>query len=204
VLTSIPLSILVSIIVLACLGADAQPDDVGGSRSPVGILVDDATVELENVALATCDEETHRPGHPRRSRAESRARVRGDALHLHRLHPRWCSSPARRARSSPPPVMAVVFAMMTSYLLSRTLVPTIGALPARGGKSTSTRSGWKRSQLTGATSSGACHERFNVHFERLPPSLRRLAGLALESQAMGHGGFGAFVVVSLAALFPPR
>src|SRR6202046_3916274 len=49
VVTSIPLSILVSLICLACLGQTINLMTLGGLSLAVGILVDDATVELENV-----------------------------------------------------------------------------------------------------------------------------------------------------------
>ena len=49
VVTSIPLSILVSLVVLACLGQTLNLMTLGGLSLAVGILVDDATVEIENV-----------------------------------------------------------------------------------------------------------------------------------------------------------
>ena len=49
VATSIPLSILTSIIVLWAMGQSLNTMTLGGMALAVGILVDDATVELENV-----------------------------------------------------------------------------------------------------------------------------------------------------------
>ena len=49
VLVSIPLSILVSIIALSLLGQTLNVMTLGGMSLAVGILVDDATVEIENV-----------------------------------------------------------------------------------------------------------------------------------------------------------
>src|SRR6201995_958269 len=49
VIVSIPLSILVSLIVLAALGQTLNLMTLGGLSLAVGILVDDATVEIENV-----------------------------------------------------------------------------------------------------------------------------------------------------------
>src|SRR6185369_16134114 len=49
VVTSIPLSILVSFICLATLGQTVNLMTLGGLSLAVGILVDDATVEIENV-----------------------------------------------------------------------------------------------------------------------------------------------------------
>src|SRR5213082_3198244 len=49
VMISIPLSILVSIITLSFLGETLNVMTLGGMALAVGILVDDATVEIENV-----------------------------------------------------------------------------------------------------------------------------------------------------------
>src|SRR5204862_3149987 len=49
VVISIPLSILVSIIVLGALGQTLNVMTLGGMALAVGILVDDATVEIENI-----------------------------------------------------------------------------------------------------------------------------------------------------------
>ena len=49
VLVSIPLSILVSIVILSWLGQTLNVMTLGGMALAVGILVDDATVEIENV-----------------------------------------------------------------------------------------------------------------------------------------------------------
>src|SRR5581483_5401398 len=46
---SIPLSILTSLIVLAMLGETVNVMTLGGLALAVGILVDDATVEIENI-----------------------------------------------------------------------------------------------------------------------------------------------------------
>ena len=85
VVVSIPLSILVSIIALAALGETLNVMTLGGLALAVGILVDDATVEIENI---------HRnleQGKPivrailDGARADRGPGVRLDALHLHRL-----------------------------------------------------------------------------------------------------------------------
>jgi hypothetical protein len=49
VVISIPLSILVSIIILSWLGETLNVMTLGGLALAVGILVDDATVEIENI-----------------------------------------------------------------------------------------------------------------------------------------------------------
>jgi multidrug efflux pump subunit AcrB len=199
VLTSIPLSILVSIIVLACLGQTLNLMTLGGLSLAVGILVDDATVELENV---------HRNMAMRKPIVQAildgAAQIAVPALVATLcicivFIPVVFISGAARSLFTPLG-MAVVFAMMTSYLLSRTLVPTmvhylLGAeidLYTGGGHSPERRRDivWR------------VHERFNVHFERLRHLYGGWLDWALDHRRWVTVGFGAFVVVSLVSLFP--
>ena len=85
VATSIPLSILTSVIVLWALGQSLNTMTLGGMALAVGILVDDATVEIENVHRNFGHEEAAPPGDPGRGRPDRGAGVRLDAGHLHRL-----------------------------------------------------------------------------------------------------------------------
>jgi multidrug efflux pump subunit AcrB len=121
---SIPLSILISICVMSALGETINIMTLGGLALAVGILVDDATVEIENI---------HR-----------------NMLHIHEVVPailegaRQIAVPALVSTLCIcivflpmflltgvarylfiPLAEAVVFAMLASYLLSRTLVPTM-------------------------------------------------------------------------------
>ncbi len=85
VATSIPLSILCSILALAWCGQTINVMTLGGLALAVGILVDDATVMIENIDahLATGLElraGDHRSGEPDRD-----SNLRLDAVHLHRL-----------------------------------------------------------------------------------------------------------------------
>ena len=96
---------------------------LGGLALAVGILVDDATVEIENIDrnLAMGRAEA---GHSGWRPADRGAGVRFHAVHLHCV----CADvlPHRRGKFLFVPLAeAVVFAMLASYLLSRTLVPTL-------------------------------------------------------------------------------
>ena len=122
---SIPLSILVSIIMLWALHETLNVMTLGGMALAVGILVDDATVEIENI---------HRNLHQRKRLVKaildgaSQIAVPGvclDALHLHCLRSGLVYHGARAKSLFTPLAMGVIFAMLTSYLLSRTLVPTL-------------------------------------------------------------------------------
>src|ERR1700685_62420 len=121
---SIPLSILTSLTVLGLLGETINVMTLGGLALAVGILVDDATVEIEN---------THRNMSEQKSlvRAilDSAQQVAAPAF-ISTLSicmvfmPVVLLSGAARYLFTPL-AMAVVFAMMASYFLSRTLVPTM-------------------------------------------------------------------------------
>lgn len=124
VVISIPLSILVSIIILSALGETLNVMTLGGMALAVGILVDDATVEIENI---------HRNLHERKRLVKAildgaqqiavPAFVSTLCICIVFVPVVFISGAAKYLFT--PLAMAVVFAMMTSYLLSRTLVPTM-------------------------------------------------------------------------------
>jgi multidrug efflux pump subunit AcrB len=121
---SIPLSILVSIICLWSLGQTLNVMTLGGMALAVGILVDDATVEIENI---------HRNLHQRKRLVQAildgaaqiavPAFVSTLCICIVFVPVVFITGPAKSLFV--PLGMAVVFAMMTSYFLSRTLVPTM-------------------------------------------------------------------------------
>src|SRR5919106_991198 len=124
VATSIPLSILTSIIVLKILDQTLNVMTLGGLALAVGILVDDATVEIEN---------NHRQmdlGKPLRQAILDGAAEVATPAFVATLSicivfiPILFISGVGGALFSPL-AMSVVFAMLASYLLSRTLVPTM-------------------------------------------------------------------------------
>jgi multidrug efflux pump subunit AcrB len=124
VMISIPLSILVSIIVLFFLGQTLNVMTLGGMALAVGILVDDATVEIENI---------HRNLHQHKKLVvailDGAAQIAVPAfvstlcICIVFVPVVFISGAAKYLFT--PMAMAVVFAMLTSYLLSRTLVPTM-------------------------------------------------------------------------------
>ena len=122
---SIPLSILASIIALSLLGETINIMTLGGLALAVGILVDDATVEIENI------NRNLEEGKPLVARRSSTARqqiavpalVSTLCICIVFLPMFFLSGVARYLFV--PLAEAVVFAMLASYLLSRTLVPTL-------------------------------------------------------------------------------
>jgi multidrug efflux pump subunit AcrB len=121
---SIPLSILTSLVVLSTMGQTINVMTLGGFALAVGILVDDATVEIEN---------THRNMAMRKPLVRA---VLDGAQQI--AAPAFVSTLCICVVFVPvllltgaarylftPLAMAVVFAMLASYLLSRTLIPNM-------------------------------------------------------------------------------
>src|SRR5215469_16604321 len=121
---SIPLSILTSIIVLSFLHETINIMTLGGLALAVGILVDDATVEIENVNR-NLDEgkEIERAILDGASQIAAPALVSTLCICIVFLPMFFLSGVARYLFV--PLAEAVVFAMLASYALSRTLVPTL-------------------------------------------------------------------------------
>jgi multidrug efflux pump subunit AcrB len=121
---SIPLSILTSIIVLSAIGQSINIMTLGGLALAVGILVDDATVEIENI---------------NRNLAQGKEIIQAILDGAQQIAvPAFVSTLSICIVFVPmffltgvakylfvPLAEAVVFAMLASYLLSRTLVPTM-------------------------------------------------------------------------------
>jgi multidrug efflux pump subunit AcrB len=121
---SIPLSILTSIIVMSFLHETINIMTLGGLALAVGILVDDATVEIENVNR-NLDEgkEIERAILDGASQIAVPALVSTLCICIVFLPMFFLSGVARYLFV--PLAEAVVFAMLASYGLSRTLVPTL-------------------------------------------------------------------------------
>src|SRR5881628_2695431 len=121
---SIPLSILTSIMVLSFLGQTINIMTLGGLALAVGILVDDATVEIENTNR-NLDEgkEVKQAILDGASQIAVPALVSTLCICIVFLPMFFLSGVARYLFV--PLAEAVVFAMLASYFLSRTLVPTL-------------------------------------------------------------------------------
>jgi multidrug efflux pump subunit AcrB len=121
---SIPLSVLSSIAIISALGETLNLMTLGGLALAVGILVDDATVEIENVhrQMAT--------GKPLNQAILDGAQEIAVAAFVSTLCicivfvPMFFLKGVAR-HLFVPLAEAVVFAMISSYILSRTLIPTL-------------------------------------------------------------------------------
>ena len=193
VATSIPLSILSSLIVLGALGYTINIMTLGGLALAVGILVDDATVEIENV---------HRNlgmGKPLTQAILDGAQQIAVPAFVSTLCICIVFVPVAFLHGIvqflfTPLALAVVVAMLASYLLSRTLVPTMVyyLLPGEVGQ-----------EDAGAAHSGKVnvfrrlHEAFNGRFEALRQRYQRALAWALAHRGTVLGTFGAVFGLSL-------
>ncbi|GAB4043331.1 efflux RND transporter permease subunit [Spirosoma litoris] len=124
---SIPLSILSSLVILYLLGETLNIQTLGGLALAIGILVDDATVTIENIHR---NEELGMP--LRQAILEGAQQIATPTLVstlticIVFTSVLFLEGPARFLFG--PLAEAVVFAMLASYVLSRTLVPALADL----------------------------------------------------------------------------
>jgi multidrug efflux pump subunit AcrB len=121
---SIPLSILVSICTLSALGETINIMTLGGLALAVGILVDDATVEIENIHRNLVHIPEVVPAILEGARQIAVPALVSTLCICIVFLPMFLLTGVARYLFIPL-AEAVVFAMLASYLLSRTLVPTM-------------------------------------------------------------------------------
>ncbi len=128
---SIPLSILTSLVMLSALGQTINIMTLGGFALAVGILVDDATVEVENINRnIAMNKEILVAILDGASQIAVPAFVSTLAICIVFVPMFFLTGVARHLFI--PLAEAVSFAMLASYLLSRTLVPTMARYLLRG------------------------------------------------------------------------
>src|SRR5215813_13619135 len=182
---SIPLSILCSVIIMGAMGQTLNVMTLGGLALAVGILVDDATVEIENI---------------HRNLGQRKPLVRAILDGAQQIAmPAFVSTLSICIVFVPvvfltgavqslftPLALGVVVAMLASYLLSRTLVPTMVQYLLRselhryleedGGHQASSRNIiWN------------LHYAFNQHFERFRNGYRRCLAWSLQHRLVVVG-----------------
>ena len=197
---SIPLSILTSIIVLKFLGQTLNTMTLGGLGLAVGILVDDATVEIENIHRNLGQGKEIEPAIlDGAAQIAVPAFVSTLAICIVFVPVVFLSGAARSLFT--PLGMAVVFAMLASYLLSRTLVPTMVKFLL-----SSEVEMYQEHEPNGGQHSDAVpartnfiwrlHFRFNAAFERFRSRYQRILHWVLEHAAFSLGCFSIFAVLS--------
>src|SRR5262249_23652663 len=193
VLTSIPLSLLASISMLHLLNQTLNVMTLGGMALAVGILVDDATVEIEN---------NHRHmelGTPLRQAildgaAEVAAPAFVSTLSICIVFVPIFLLGGVGGFLFAPLAMAVVFAMLASYFLSRTIVPTmfLYLIAAEERMLKQAATGKTRRSILGRLS-----DMFEEGFHRLTGAYQGMLDWVLEHRGVALTAFIGFAMASL-------
>ena len=132
VMTSIPLAILSSLVVLYFLGETINTMTLGGLALAVGILVDDSTVTIENTHRLLNEEGQPLPQATLHGAAGIAVPTLVSTLAISCVFTSviFLDGPAKYLFT--PLGLAVVFAMLASYGLSRTLTPIMIGLLTKG------------------------------------------------------------------------
>ena len=177
VMISIPLSILTSIVVLYFLGETLNTMTLGGMALAVGILVDDSTVTIENTHRLLTEERMPLPQATLHGSAGIAVPTLVSTLAISCVFTSvvFLEGPAKFLFT--PLGLAVVFAMLASYALSRTLTPITIGLLLRG----------ERHEPANAPSRnwfGAFHRAFDRGFEHMRDGYVRLLTLLLNRRVI--------------------
>ncbi len=198
IVISIPLSILASIIMLSVLGETINIMTLGGLALAVGILVDDATVTIENINWNL-----------EQGKEVATAILDGaNQIAIPALVSTLCICivfvPMFLLKGVAhflfvPLAEAVIFAMLASYFLSRTLVPTLSNY-------------WLHKHQPQTENDATILAQQNIfvrtqhlfehHFEKMRQNYRHLLEKILNNSKAFVIGFMAFVILSLLLLFP--
>ncbi len=193
---SIPLSILVSLILLSALGETINIMTLGGLALAVGILVDDATVEIENVNRNLEEgKEIEQAIFDGAAQIAIPAFVSTLSICIVFVPMFFLGGVAKYLFV--PLAESVVFAMLASYFLSRTVVPTMAKYllqahdPEQEERKQQSRNPFVRFQLG-----------FEHRFEQLRGFYHGLLGLAVARSTVFLILFVIFCLGSFALLYP--
>jgi CzcA family heavy metal efflux pump len=193
---SIPLSILVSIISLSALGETVNIMTLGGLALAVGILVDDATVEIENINRnLAMGKETVQAILDGAQQIAVPAFVSTLCICIVFIPMFFLSGVAKFLFV--PLAEAVIFAMLASYMWSRTIVPTLAMylLSAEDEYNAEEHAGEKQGFFR------RYQQKFEHAFETLREHYRNALNSALDSSKLFSACFLAFCVLSVLLVF---
>ena len=193
---SIPLSILTSIMILSALGETINIMTLGGLALAVGILVDDATVEIENVNRNLEDGmETERAILEGAAQIAVPAFVSTISICIVFVPMFFLSGVAKYLFV--PLAEAVVFAMLASYFFSRTIVPTMAKYLLKP------HSEEEEKQKQSSRNPLVSFQRgFENQFEKIRNGYKRILDLCLRNSTALVVVFFVFSIGSAALLFP--
>ena len=187
---SIPLSILSSIIALYIMGETLNIMTLGGLALAVGILVDDATVTIENIERhMRMGSDLHKAILEGAGEIAVPALVSTLCICIVFVPMFFLTGVARYLFA--PLAEAVVFAMLASYVLSRTLVPTLVMLLMEHGPSPSAALS-PLQRVYGA---------FNARFEQFRGGYSVILATVLERRRLFAGTFLGFCALSCCLAF---
>jgi multidrug efflux pump subunit AcrB len=188
---SIPLSILCSLITLAALGETINIMTLGGLALAVGILVDDATVEIENINRNLEEgKETEKAILDGAAQIAVPAFVSTIAICIVFVPMFFLTGVARYLFV--PLAEAVVFAMLASYFLSRTVVPTMAKYLLKP----------HSAHLEGQGFFVRFQRSFEERFERFRAGYQRMLASALRNRKAFAWAFFGICVLSVVVLAP--
>lgn len=192
IVLSIPLSILSSMIILSALGETINLMTLGGLALAVGILVDDATVAIENInwnlEQGKAVEEAILDG---AKQIAVPALVSTLCICIVFVPIFFIGGVAQYLFA--PMAKAVIFAMLMSYLLSRTLVPTMANYLLHKPNVAEKKSTNRFARF---------HEAFEKQFEAFRTRYSALLASAMHNRVVFISCFLGFVALSLLLLGP--
>jgi multidrug efflux pump subunit AcrB len=182
---SIPLSILSSILILNAMGHTLNIMTLGGLALAIGILVDDATVTIENI-------HSHMGDKPLRDAVlEGAAQIAGPTfvstltICIVFVSVVFLTGPAKYLFT--PMALAVVFAMAASYFLSRTLVPMLVNFLLRSEDHSTESNSWF----------ARIHQRFNRSYQVLQSRYVDALETVLDHRRVALGVMGLAMLFAL-------
>ncbi len=188
---SIPLSIFVSVILLSALGETINIMTLGGLALAVGILVDDATVEIENIERNLAQgKEMKKAILDGAAQIAVPAFVSTLCICIVFVPMFFLTGVARYLFV--PLAEAVVFAMLASYFLSRTLIPTLVMYIMRGHE--------HRAEAP-KTIFGRYQRAFEQRFEKFRCGYYQLLETTLGHQKLFAACFLTFCMLSMGLVF---
>ncbi len=188
--TSIPLSILTSVLIMSALGETINIMTLGGLALAVGILVDDATVEIENIERQLV---LNKP--LKQAILDSAEQIAVPAF-VSTICISIVFVPMFFLKGVPrflfvPLAEAVVFALLASYFFSRTIIPTMVMFLLR--KEVENK---KHEAEHGKGWFARLHERFEHAFERLQHGYASVLQMCLDRRWIFASIFLVFCIVS--------
>ena len=193
---SIPLSVICSLLMLAALGETINIMTLGGLALAVGILVDDATVEIENINRNLEEgKEVEQAILDGAAQIAIPAFVSTISICIVFVPMFFLGGVARYLFV--PLAEAVVFAMLASYFLSRTIVPTMAKYLLKGHEH-------DRSEQAKASRNPLIRFQilFEHYFERLRSWYHGVLHLCLEYRGVFLLLIAAFWIGSIVLLYP--